>query len=310
MNPKFRPMLAVPAGDLSQLSYPLYGSYKLDGIRCYTADLVPSPGDRCVPLSRTLKIIPNAHIRDKLSKLPPGLDGELMVSGSFQDVQSRIMSRHGMPDFTYNVFDYCPEGWENRLYVDRLCRLHEHCIQELKDGHDFLRFVKQEVLRNQAEVDALTQQAWAEGHEGLILRSMHGHYKFGRSTLKEGLLLKVKQFEDGEARIIGYQPRYRNKNEAEINALGYQERSSHKAGMVYDNALGAFAVRDIKTGQQFFVGTGFTEEQRIKFWPSPETTPETDPYIGKIIKYRHQPQGAKDLPRTPVFLGFRDEGDM
>jgi hypothetical protein len=29
--------------------------------------------------------------------------------------------------------------------------------------------------------------------------------------------------------------------------------------------------------------------------------------VGKRVKYKHQPHGAKDKPRCPVFIGFRED---
>ena len=41
-----------------------------------------------------------------------------------------------------------------------------------------------------------------DGFEGVMLRSPLGKYKMGRSTLKEGILLKLKRFEDAEATVV------------------------------------------------------------------------------------------------------------
>lgn len=46
------------------------------------------------------------------------------------------------------------------------------------------------------------------------------------------------------------------------NALGHTERSSHIYNKVADNLLGALNVKDIHTGVEFSIGSGFTEEQR------------------------------------------------
>jgi DNA ligase 1 len=302
MNPNFRPMLAATVVSFEDLHFPLYASYKFDGIRCYTGDLVPPPGDLCVPLTRSLKIVPNMHIRNKLAKLPPGFDGEIMC-GAFHNCQSSVMSRQGMPDFKYHVFDYCPDdGWAKTPYTTRLVRLYE-MVTLLRKEFDWLVFTKQETIHNMQELEAYEVQALESGHEGLILREPNGPYKHGRSTFIEGYLLKVKRFEDREATVVGYVPRYRNNNAPEINALGYQERSTHKANMVEDEALGALIVKDEKYGE-FQIGSGFTEADRLSLWMDRETL------IGKIACYKFQPYGTKDLPRTPIFKVFRHREDM
>jgi DNA ligase-1 len=63
-------------------------------------------------------------------------------------------------------------------------------------------------------------------------------------------------------------------------------------------------VKDLKTGVEFDIGTGFTESQRQLLWA------QGDNLMGKIVKYKSQPTGVKDKPRFPVFLGFRDKVDM
>src|SRR5690606_7804434 len=95
----FSPMLAcsnIPRPE--QIKFPVYASFKLDGIRCAIVN-----GH---PLSRTLKPIPNRFIRHTLN-MPclRGLDGELMIKGDFNAVQSAVMSHSGKPEFVYYVFD-------------------------------------------------------------------------------------------------------------------------------------------------------------------------------------------------------------
>ena len=59
-------------------------------------------------------------------------------------------------------------------------------------------------VSNQQEVDELMIQNLKDGYEGLMLRDPNGVYKFGRSTVKENILLKVKDFMDDEAEIISF----------------------------------------------------------------------------------------------------------
>ena len=53
------------------------------------------------------------------------------------------------------------------------------------------------------------------GFEGAMVRSLDGRYKNGRSTLREGLLLKVKPWKDSEAEILEVYEMMRNENEEE-----------------------------------------------------------------------------------------------
>lgn len=159
-------------------------------------------------------------------------------------------------------------------------------------------------VHDEARLLHLEEHYVSLGYEGVMLRHPDGLYKHGRSTAKEGWLLKLKRFEDGEARVVGFTELMHNANEAKLNELGHLERSSHKAGKVGKQTLGALTVKDLKTGVEFEIGTGFTASQRQELWNV------GDNLLGRVVKYKSQPTGVKDKPRFPVFLGFRDPRDL
>ena len=129
-------------------------------------------------------------------------------------------------------------------------------------------------------------------------------YKCGRSSLKEGYLLKIKKFTDAEAVVIGYEEMMSNQNEAEKDAFGRTKRSTRADGMVPAGVLGALVVRDLTTNIEFKVSTGMDAYQRLMFWT------QRDNLMGKIVKYKSQEAGVLIKPRFPVFLGFRSPEDM
>jgi DNA ligase-1 len=133
-------------------------------------------------------------------------------------------------------------------------------------------------------------------------RSIDGVYKYGRATMKEGILWKLKRFADHEYEVIGFEERMHNGNVATTNELGYTERSSHQAGMVPMGTLGALVLKH--SAGDFRCGTGFTDEQRAQIWASRESL------MGRMAKIKHFEIGVKDLPRFPVFLDFRAKEDM
>jgi len=290
-----KPMLAaaLTADDIQSLVYPMVATPKLDGIRCLIVD-----GGA---LSRKFKQIPNVFIRETLKGLPDGLDGELIVGNNFQDCSSGIMSRGGEPDFVYWVFDYVKKSLD-KYYSDRLIDLAE-CVDELK--HPRVKFVQVKLVHSYEDLVTYEDAALAAGYEGVILRTMHSPYKCGRSTVKQGWLLKIKRFVDAEAQIIGFEEMMHNENELEQDELGHAKRSSAKAGKVPAGTLGKFLVRDQKTGIEFAVGTGkgLTHDLRRQIWNTRAL------YLGKLIKYKYQPHGVKEAPRTPIWLGFRDRDD-
>lgn len=287
-----KPMLASPAGELIRL--PALLSPKLDGIRCLIID--------GVAVGRSLKPLPNKFVQ-KLFGRPElnGLDGELIVGlptakDVFQQTSSGIMSIEGEPEVMFHVFDDFTEtgGFQRRLHTAQRRIKKAKCCTPV-DHH---------LVGSADQLNSWEEDYLALGYEGVMLRSLDGPYKHGRSTAKEGYLLKVKRFEDAEARVIGFSELMHNANEAKRNELGHLERSSHKAGKVGKQVLGALLVKDLKTGVEFDIGIGFTAEQRQLLWV------QGDNLMGKVVKYKSQPTGVKEKPRFPVFLGFRDKVDM
>lgn len=292
--PAIRPILAYNALK-SPITFPVVASAKIDGIRC----IVDSDG---VALSRTGKPIPNQYIREWIRRnVPPGTDGELTSGTTFQSSTSGIMTQTGEPQFTYWVFDNYLMGGGFFQRVVRILKSPGYDWQgELKEHAVSLT---QQMLTSETELTNFEELCLGQGAEGVMIRDPNGGYKHGRSTAKEGLLGKLKRFEDREAIVLDVVPLMHNVNEPELNEIGYTKRSSHQVNKIADEKLGALVVRDLDKSEWVFnVGTGFDDAKRIELW---QNSP-----IGKIIKYRYQPHGTKDLPRTPVFLGFRHPGDI
>ncbi len=289
-----KPLLAVEA-HLETLRFPCYVSPKLDGIRVLII------GGKAV--TRNLKPIPNHYIRNTLeahADVLNNFDGEIVVGEAtapdcFNKTSSAVMSFDGDPDFKYYVFDRVVEG----SYTDRWIK----DISYLNTPR-FTITVSQLVVNTHEELMSHEEFFVSQGFEGVMTRSPEGHYKFGRSTAKEQILLKIKRFSDDEATIVGFEERLHNANEATKNALGHTERSSHKDNMVPMDTLGALIVKHQDFEETFKIGTGFDDEIRKQIWDNREA------YLGKLVKFKYQKAGVKDKPRFPVYLGVRYEGDM
>ena len=288
------PMLATALPSIDKVKYPVLCTPKLDGIRCLIIN-----GQA---VSRKFKPIPNNYIREQLKGLPENLDGELItytngIRDNFNIVSSKVMSEDGEPEFTYEVFDYVKtnltQNYQFRMIMLDILNLPEFCNKLLP----IFIYDEQELLDYESK-------CLNEGYEGIMLRIPEGPYKCGRSTPKEAYLLKMKRFEDSEASIIGFEERMHNANEATKDAFGKTERSSHKDNLVPMGTLGSLRVKDIKTDKEFNIGTGFDDAIRQLIWDNREK------YLNQIVKYKHQPSGSDELPRFPVFLGFRDQRDM
>lgn len=298
MSKPFKPLLAAPVEwdkvDFGNGPTRLVASRKLDGIRCIIID--------GVAMTRSLKPIPNKFIQARFGRPEyEHLDGEIIIGATnapdvYRTTNSGVMSHDGEPDAKFYVFDHV--GHPDMPYRGRLNLATEQCSKL-----DHVHVVPQIGVYDKAGVDDLESQFLAEGYEGLMLRTLSCPYKFGRATAKSNTLLKVKQFLDAEAKIIGYEELMHNDNDAVTNALGYTERSSHKDNMTPGNTLGALICRT-PDGVVFRIGTGFDAATRKDLWEKRGTL------LGWMAKYKSFLIGVKEAPRFPVFLGLRSELDL
>lgn len=297
----FKPMLSATVDDVTKLRFPLLASHKLDGVRAIVRN--------GVLVSRNLKPIPNHHVQQLFGRSElEGLDGELIMGdpadpAAFRLTSSAVMSHEGEPAVAFYVFDLViPDP--DLTFSARLAILQTK-LKELKRRD--VKLLDQATVRDQAELDAFETLSLDRGYEGVMLRSKDGLYKHGRSTFKEHGLMKLKRFEDAEAKVLGFEEQLHNANEATTNALGAKERSSKKAGMVGKNTLGALKVVGLNgtyKGVEFNIGSGFDAATRDAIWEN------RGKWTGMVVKYKYFPIGAKDAPRFPVFLGVRNKGDM
>ena len=189
------PMLAAKVEDLQKLRFPIIASPKLDGVRALKI------GRELV--SRNWKPIPNIHVRNVFAILPDNVDGELIGDDGtpagigFNATQSLVMSEDGTPDVLYHVFDYVENGKDmNRPFILRRNDLARMVSYLPKERQKYIRVVEQVNLLNIAELLAYERTCLALGYEGVMIRGPNSPYKEGRSTVKEGYLLKLKRFED------------------------------------------------------------------------------------------------------------------
>ena len=282
----FKPMLAGEVS-LERLLFPVFASIKLDGVRA-----IVRAG---VVYSRNNKPIPNQYVQAKFKDLEH-YDGELILGDPadklcYNKTVSAVMSQSAPEgaNVVFHAFDHLASMFAP--YNLRYARLDESLGVEILAQHH---------VSSLEHLLQLEETVLANGHEGLIVRRIDAPYKMGRSTTREGYLLKLKRFKDAEFKVVGFEERMHNSNEATVNELGRTSRSSHQANMLPRGDLGALICKYGDT--TFNVGTGFDDAQRKFLWLT------RDELIGKIAKVKYFAVGMKDLPRHPVFLGFR-EGD-
>ena len=285
-----KPLLAGKF-DSEKAKFPYAATPKIDGIRFLMVG--------GAALTRSFKPIRNEYLQKILSSnLPDGIDGELTSGSTFQECSS-IMRIKGEPDFKVWIFDFVNPKGEVKPYKERM--------DELRKFENFnipsYEILFPTIVSNQEQIDQLMINNLNAGYEGLMLRDPNGIYKFGRSSVKENILLKVKEFMDDEAEIISFREKMINTNEGLKDNFGRTKRSSCQDGLKPSGTLGGFILRNSE-GLEFSCGSGLNDALRDEIWKNQSK------YLGKLVKYKYMSKGIKELPRHPVFIGFRDEIDL
>ena len=294
----FKPMLAPNQTiDIKTLKYPLLVSYKLDGIRCIFRN-----GEMT---SRALKQFPNLQLRKRfehLAKISKTnnviLDGELLAKSlTFNELSglTRQLDKELPEDLHFYCFDKIENENFNEPFFGR--------ISSINNNSYYFRTVPQYMVYNYKEINKYYKLALNWGCDGLILRDPNGKYKFGRGTVKEGLIYKMKPFQTFDAKIIDVIQATEVKEGAEkkINELGRSVTSKKLADRVLIEKASAFVV--IYKGKELKVTIAMTDKEKEEVWQNRKK------YIGRTIEYKGMLVGMKEdgLPRHPVFLRFRDD---
>lgn len=298
---RFRPMLACDA-DLDLIRFPAIVQPKVDGVRGLVV------GGKLV--GRSLKKPANRKVVQRLSHpLLNHLDGELWVgSAPYNDdlcrnTTSAINRIGGNPPVRFLVFDYFAPKVKDLPYQERLQALVAHVAT--LPPHFNVQAMPTWMVHNMDHLLDADSELRAKGYEGTIVRDPAQPYKFGRSTAREGGLLRIKKFAEGEAVVLEIVEGQHNQNEAKVNELGHTERSSHQANMVPNGMVGSLVCKCIATAATITVSPGkMTHEERMYYFENP------DQLVGTTIKYKFFPRGQKDKPRFPTFQSIRAESDI
>jgi len=300
-----RPMKAADLDgvELHKLPYPLYGTPKIDGMRCLAMDNTAR--------TSSLRTFPNRALQEFFgSGKWHGMDGEITVGaphsmGDGVPVLSRtssgVKSVDGDPDFHFWVFD----EWQypGSAYLTRHGRLFHGRAKSTR-----VHILEHTKLDN---VDALLrfeQKCLAEGYEGIMARHPLQPYKYGRSTLSEMGLAKLKRFIDGEAIVDGIEEAVKNNNDAVVNDAGVTERRGGKAATEAKGMIGTILATNIAPGEHFGekmrLGAGtMSHAERTFFFQNPHKI------IGRTAHWRAFNYDIKDKLRFALFYGFRTQGD-
>lgn len=298
--------------DEAKLVFPLGLQPKIDGVRGLT------PNGQL--LARSGKKHANKYSTAFFSKPEYAhMDGEMAAADERNpklcSITSSALRRiDGEPFVLWHVFDLLVPGTPlmEANYATRYVALQNH-VRDLQ-AQGLARHCKVVEMVVVANIDELREQhaKWdAQGYEGTIIRNLNGKHKQGRSTVREGGLLRIKDFVEVEAVVLSLAEGERNENEAQVNELGRQFRSGHQENMVPNGQVGSMQCQlladsgPFKAGHIATVSPGhMTTAEATEYWQHPERL------VGQTIKFKHFPKGVKNEPRFPVFVCIRSAEDM
>ena len=197
------------------------------------------------------------------------MDGELWTGyGEFARVSGIVRSHEphdaDWRDVRYRVFDLPDHPGPFDARVPAIRRVIAAIDQP------WVTAVGQFRVDDTTALDTAMARVIARGGEGLILHRGAAKYRAGRSDD----LLKLKPYDDAEARVIGHNP-----GQGRLEGL-----------------MGSLDVRT-PDGREFAIGSGFTDAQRA-----------SPPPIGSWITYRYNGETVTGLPRFARFLRRRPGG--
>jgi DNA ligase-1 len=230
-------------------------SEKLDGVRAYW--------DGKQLISRQGNVF-NAPVWFVSGFPKLALDGELwmgrnqfeLVSGA---VRKRIPDENQWRKIRFMIFDMPGHGG---IFDRRLEAMKELPVTL------YFNVIEQFRVATHALLDQELDRIDAMGGEGLMLHRGSSYYYAGRRDD----LLKLKRYQDAEARVIAYLP-------------GHGK---------YSGMMGALLL-ETPQGMQFKVGTGFTDAVR-----------KSPPKLGTVVTYKYFGKTANGVPRFASFLRTRE----
>ena len=327
---RFKPMLAPNEQiDLDAIKYGLLASTKLDGCRLlvYIGQLV----------TRSLKPLQNKQLREKFKPLCKSnvtlMDGEVyaegipfyMISSCFttQDYNTKksiqrwqvlcetyemdITREEVLKKLKFYIFDCVHDEHFNEAFVHRVSFAEDLA----KDFPDLIVPVQQVLVNSANEVRTMFKKVLKRGYEGLMLKDPNGKYKFGRGTVKEALIFKVKPYVTIDAQIIGVEQATKVDPNAPktINELGRSVTSKKQEDRILIPRAKTFTVIYKVNGEyqvkrhEVDVGIGGTEAERDEIWANQKS------YMGRWIEYKGLLVGSKDVPRHCNMERWRTDRD-
>lgn len=172
----------------------------------------------------------------------------------------------------YHVFDIVDEKMPQKNRYILLNRMFQEYNKKVENP--FLKFVSVHIAKNEEEVVKYEKKFIEKGYEGLMLKCAISPYEQGKRSIH---LLKYKEFEDAEFKIVG----------------ANEGTSTSKGAVIF--------ICSTKSGDEFTCQMNLDIEMQRQMYK------ERDKYIGKMLTVKYQDLDENTgIPRFPKGIGIRD----
>lgn len=272
LNTELKPMLAHKYHEYKhKIKFPVFVQPKLDGYR----GIYNSSTNKIY--TRTGKEFSNVDfLLEELKKLSISkdyiLDGELYNhSFKFEDFGSlrKTKNKHENIDIEYHVYDLIDLSNPNSLFADRL-----KLLKQLIKPNRSIKVVDTKIAENETDIDNMHKMFLEMNYEGTMIRN-NAIYK---KNFRSHDLLKLKNFDDSEYRIVGFE----------------EEQDS----LTNENLI--IFICETNDLKQFKVGSKGTKLERKNLLDKVKKNP--DEWIGKLLSVQYFGLTDKGIPRFPKTL--------
>ncbi len=171
--------------------------------------------------------------------------------------------------------------------------------------------VKQYLCFNPKTIEEIYKKYILVGQEGVMVRSTHGGYKFGRVGIKNSWLLKFKKQVTEDGKIINVLQKLKMKKGIvrTRDITGHRvQPTKNKENYTTTNSVGSFLVQtdDGKKSKIMFASGVADEATKKKWWKDFKENPKN--FIGKYVEFVSYP-GGKDGIRSGRMIRWRPDKD-
>ena len=261
---------------------------KLDGIRC----VIMKENGQIKIISRQGKIFEGlTEVEEEAKQLPDNMvyDGEILADNT-EGVDSKTLYRKTMNLATkkgiktgliHNCFDIIPIDEFKKGESKDACINRKNELHKIFNGLSLKHIIEVPMLyvgNNKNKITELLNKAISQDQEGIMVNLADKTYKCKRTDV----ILKVKKFNDADVRVVNM-----------IKGTGKNI-----------NKLGAITIEFIYKDKIYTCdcGSGFSDEERLKYWKNPELLMNKIVTIGYFEISKNQ-KGSYGL-RFPTWKGI------